>query len=238
MTAATFCDDLIERDLARGYLTGTLSPADEDLVEMHMLGCVRCQAEIRLASAVGTLAKSRARSSVRVTSIVGAAAAAILIAAVFATRSDQSASSVVTLGAIEGPPVYLGMPVRDDLSRADSSFAAGMAAYVAEDYRRAEQALRAALAGSVDPAAGGFFLAASVLLQNRNAEAAGLFARVIAQGDTPFLAEARFYRAKALLRSERDSEAVTELRALASSDHELAAPAAALADSIEAIIRR
>lgn len=238
MTAAPMCDDVIERDLAREYLAGTLSSADEALVELHMLGCARCQSEIRLVSAVGALGKSRSRSAARVTSFVGVAAAATLIAALFAGQSNQSGSSPTSLGSIPGAPVYLGMPVRDEVSVRESLFAAGMAAYVSEDYPRAERTLRSALAGGVDSAAAGFFVGASVLMQSRHAEAAELFGDVVARGDTPFLAESRFYRAKALLRGRRYSEALAELRALASIEHELAEPATALADSVAAIIRR
>jgi hypothetical protein len=62
--------------------------------------------------------------------------------------------------------------------------------------------------------------------------------RVIDAGESPYRDEARFYRAKALLRLGRATDALAELRQLARGQSEVAAAGAALADSVEARVRR
>jgi hypothetical protein len=81
-----------------------------------------------------------------------------------------------------------------------------------------------------------FFAGASLLMTDRPADAAEAFHGVIRGGDTPYLTEARYYLAKALLRLGRADEALRELRAAASGMTEIAAEARALADSVEAVV--
>jgi hypothetical protein len=61
---------------------------------------------------------------------------------------------------------------------------------------------------------------------------------VIALGDTPYLPEAHYYLAKALLRSGDGDAALRELGAVRSADTVVAASATALADSIRRLSKR
>jgi len=68
---------------------------------------------------------------------------------------------------------------------------------------------------------------------NDPAAAVPLLERVIAYGETPYLAEAHFYAAKGLLRVGRKDAAVEHLRWLTARDTEQSDHARALADSVE-----
>jgi len=65
-----------------------------------------------------------------------------------------------------------------------------------------------------------------------------LYESVIALGDSPYLAEARYYLAKALLRSGDTEAALRELRAVPAADTAVAASASALADSVGSLRKR
>ena len=75
-------------------------------------------------------------------------------------------------------------------------------------------------------------------MRDRPAEATAAFARVIALGDTPYLGEARLYRAKALLREGGGAAALSELHAVAPNSNAVGAWARALADSVESRMQR
>lgn len=236
MIASGACDEQLRSDTARAYVAGALSPDDESSFERHLLGCARCQDEVRFMSGVAALAGSRRRARPWIAGGILAAAAAVVIAAVGAR--DGAASQLARLGATAGPQPFAGMSIRAEVTPMDSLFELAMTAYARRDYPTAERLLREVVTrGSPEPPAD-FFLAASLLLQNRPAEAADGFTRVVQYGETPYLPEARFYLAKALLQLGARDAALHELRTLSVNGHELAAHAAALADSVEAIEAR
>jgi len=139
------------------------------------------------------------------------------------------------LGRVTQPPIYLGVPVRQAPARPDSVFDVAMSAYQLGDYAEATAGLEAALAAGVDPAPAQFFLGASLLMLDRDREAAAAFEAVIAVGESPYLAEGRYYLAKVLLRSGDVAGALTQLSATSGGDSEIIALSRSLADSIRAI---
>src|SRR5437762_1059740 len=122
--------------------------------------------------------------------------------------------------------------------RGDSLLALAMKAYDDRRYDAASAGLTGALAAGTDSAPAEFFLGAALLMLDRPEAAAETFGRVIALGDTPYLGEARFYRAKALLRQGNGAAALSELHAVASSSSAVSGWARALADSVESRMRR
>lgn len=236
------CEEFSEGAFVERYLMKRLSSAEQEAFEAHFLTCDWCQQAIELASAIrATLPSVKAvpaRSSrVALGAGLGLAAAAGL-AAVLLLPSNRPPAELIRLGAVVQAPLYLGIPVRaDPATSADSLFAAAMAAYAAERYSEAAPALRAALRAGVDSAPAEFFLAASVLMSGDAKEAETGFGRVIALGDTPYRPEAHFYRAKALLRLGRSTEAVTDLRSAAALEGVIGPHAHALADSVQRVAR-
>lgn len=107
-----------------------------------------------------------------------------------------------------------------------------MDSYSKRLYGAAAAGLRAVLAAGQDSVPAQFFLATSLLLGNRASEAVDEFQRVLAHGDTPYRAEARYYRAKALLRVGRAADAQTELALLSPADGVVYDMGRALADSV------
>jgi tetratricopeptide (TPR) repeat protein len=143
-------------------------------------------------------------------------------------------SSLRRLGDLTVAPIYLGIPVRaGGPLPGDSIFDRAMAAYRDEYYGQAVVALRAALDAGVEAAPAEFFLAASQLMTGRPEPAAVGFGRVIALGATPYLAEAHYYRAKALLRLGRTPEALRDLELASTNAGATGAAARALADSVK-----
>jgi tetratricopeptide (TPR) repeat protein len=242
MTQTLACRDFEEMAFVERYLLKRLSPAEQEEFEVHFLTCESCQQAIALGSAIrGTLPSVRAvparRSWVTLGAGLGLAAAAGL-AAVLLLPSTRPSAELTQLGAVGQAPLYLGVPVRaDQPASADSLFGKAMAAYGSEDYTEAAPALRAALRAGVDSAPAEFFLAASVLMHGDAEQAEAGFARVIALGDTPYRLEAYFYRAKALLRLGRTTDALADLQSAAALEGVVATHARALADSVQRVAR-
>jgi len=236
------CDEFAEGAFVERYLLRRLSPAEQEAFEAHFLTCESCQQAIELGSAIrGALpvvtAMPARRSWGALAGGLGLAAAAGL-AAVLLWPSNRPPTELTRLGAVGQAPLYLGIPVRADPgTSADSLFGAAMASYAAERYSEAASALRAALRAGVDSAPAEFFLAASALMSG-DAEAAETgFGRVIALGDTPYRSEAYFYRAKALLRHGRATEALADLRSAAAVEGVIGGQARALADTVQRVAR-
>ena len=236
------CAEIAERGLIERYVAGTLSADEAVALEAHYVACTRCQTELRLALAVRqalsepAAAAAPRRQARRWIGGLGLALAAG-ITALIVWRAPGRSSQWRDLGAVPDAPIYLGVEVRGAPARGDSLFAVAMAAYNERRYSASATALRAALAVGTDSAPAEFFLAAALLVQDRAGEAAEAYARVIGLGDTPYLGEAHFYRAKALLRQGQAVAAVAELRAVESSNA-VSAWARALADSVESRLRR
>ncbi len=244
MTESLTCNDVVERGIVERYLAGRLDLPEAEAFEAHYLACPRCQEDLRVAAAVRhnlplvtNVQWLRRRWSRPLLVGVGLAAAAGF-AALFLLPGDRVNPQLERLGAVLEPPVYLGVPVRGEQTSADSLFAAAMSSYLARRYDEAARGLAVALAAGVDSAPALFFRASGLLMINRSRESAETFQRVTGLGDTPYLVEARLYRAKALLRLGRAGEAITELRFAAAGLDDLGRWAQALADSVEALVQR
>ena len=235
MTQPLSCRDVAERGLVERYVARRLSEADGlSEFEAHLVGCRRCQEDVRLAMTVRTeLAARRPR---RLWPLWLGLAAAAGIAGVVVLRGKGP--DVRTLGTVRDAPLYLGVAVRAAPTPADSLFERAMTAYTGGNYGAAATELARALAAGSDSAPALFFLGASELMTGRPAAAADALRRVIALGDTPYLPEAHYYLAKALLHAGDGDAALRELGAVRSADTVVAASATALADSIRRLRKR
>lgn len=165
-----------------------------------------------------------------------ALAISLVLMAIVLIPSGDVDPELAELGRVVQAPVYLGTSIRAPEARPDSLFADAMDAYVAEDYAAAVDGLRATLAAGGDEPPVHFFLGASLLMLDRPEEAIDAFAAVEASGDSPYVDEARFYRAKALLSEGEAEEALEFLQGVVGSDSPVAGHAAALVDSVRAVM--
>ena len=238
MTPTLNCEAVADRGLVERYLANRLSDAELEGFETHFLTCDRCQQAIMLGATIRTAWPQVRPAPPRRRWIAWGAgvglAAAVVLLAVLSPGPSRPSGRVARLGELVQAPIYLGIPVRaGPAGAADSLFETAMTAYVSERFDQAVPALRVALAAGVDPAPAEFFLGSSLLMTKHAAEAAAEFAKVIALGDTPYLAEAHFYRAKALLRLGRTAEARAELGDATRLGGVIGGYARALADSVE-----
>jgi len=238
--------------LAARFVAGTLTGAASERFDAHLLECPQCQAEVALAMRVRAVGRSALQDGALPSGVAPprfrrfalplvTVAAAVALFAIAPLRGDRAA--LRAFGAVPAAPVYLGVAVRADGSPSnvafDSAFDAAMAQYANASWRDALGSLDALAArpdaGDVLPTLH-FFAGAAALMLDDAKRAETEFAILLALAESPYHAEARYYRAKALLRLGRGNDAARELRAV--HDVELAPRAAALADSIEGLRTR
>lgn len=235
MTKPLSCAEVRDEALVERYAARLLDETESARFEIHLLTCAACQADVKLAAAIRAT-RGVAFPARRIAWWSGIAATAAVVALALAWPRPDPA--VMRLGEVSAAPVYDGVPVRSASGqRGDSLFAAAMMAYGARDYVGAERRLVAALAAGVDAAPAEFFRGASLMMQDRARAAAAAYRRVIGLGPTPYLAEARWYLAKCLLRDGRRTEALEELAQLENAGDSVGALARALADTIRALPR-
>lgn len=238
----------LEAHLVAAYLDRTLPGAEAATVEAHLANCAACRSEV---VALGELVRPRqSRRWLQYTGVAVAAAAALLL---FVSPgrlglpgepegSPPSEAAVIrlrALGAVEQPPVYLGVSVRAPLEREAELFAAGMRAYSDAHYAEAVRSLKGAQAAGNNGATIPFFVGASLLMLGDAIGAAEQFARVIAMGHTPYRAEAHYYRAKALLRLDQPNDAAAELGlSIKSGADDVQRMARSLRDSLRVLRKR
>jgi hypothetical protein len=235
--------------LAARFVAGTLAGEMLERFEEHLLLCTDCQAEVALGLKIRAAGRDAVTSSVGAKRriafrrwawpAIGVAAAAALAIWVPAT-GDRAAMRA--LGGVSAAPVYLGVAVRtSDLATNgfDSAFDDAMASYLRGAWDEAFVALRAVAErpDAGDGAAPARFFAASAALMSGDSENAEVeFARLLASPESAYHDDARFFRAKALLRLGRASDAISALRAV--RDPALEPRARALSDSVEGLRSR
>jgi len=121
--------------------------------------------------------------------------------------------SLEQLARVEAP-LYQPLTLRGAPDEATSRFQAGMARYQQADYPAAVAELRGAAALTPDAAHTRFFLGISHLMAGQDIAAIAELRATTALGDSPYLEEAHWYLAKALLRQKRLPAAEAELRTL------------------------
>lgn len=228
--------------MVAAYLDGGLSPSATAVVESHLEECATCRAEVVQVRHI--VRPARSRRTIYLSAFAAAAALLLIVVSRIGSGpgdaarvpSDAIQRQLRELGRVVQAPVYLGVSVRAASEQGTQRFVAGMRAYSAARYDTAVTELRAARLAGVNGPAAAFFLAASQLCLGDAAEAAEAFAGVIALGQTQYLSEAHYYRAKALLQLGQFDNAVAELEQSASSGNEsVQVIARSLRDSVRAL---
>ncbi len=228
------CETVAERGLLECYVAGTLQDEDARALEKHFLQCRRCQADIKVIAGVREELQAPVASRLtrgRWTGLTAAALAAAVVAVMVFPR-HAAREPLTRLGAMGEPPIYLGVPVRNEITHI--AFDSAMRVYERRDYRQAAELLTRVRGSDSVPAL--FFRASSLLLLGKARQASAEYARVIAAGHSPYVAEARFYRAKALLLEGQGAEALVELHSI-HGDDEIAVRARLLGDSVRGLER-
>ena len=133
------------------------------------------------------------------------------------------------------PPRYSAMTLRGPADEATQRFRRAMERYLKKDYASAIAGLRAALELEPQSAQARFFLGACYLLTEQTDPAIEAFERTIALGDSPFLEEAHFYLAKALLRKGDLAAARKKLTEAIQLKGELEAEARRLLEQLQTV---
>jgi hypothetical protein len=114
-------------------------------------------------------------------------------------KNPSSRATKLALMARIEPPPYHASNLRDVSPPAKAAFRKAMDAYAKKDYSGALPLLEAAAKLDSEQAGPLFFAGACHLLENHPDMAIARLERVISLGESPYLEEAHFYRAKALL---------------------------------------
>lgn len=234
MRTTAACARTDRDEVATAYLSGALDDVARAEFETHLLLCEQCQTEVRFIAAVRQRARQGSRTSRVIMSSALIAAAAVVLFVVASVADRGATSDVARFGGVDAAPVYLGLPVRGG-DAGDSAFDVGMRHYDAARWSDASAALRRAGALGADHDATWFFLGASEMMAGNDVAADSAFTRALAAGDGagPYAAEARFYRAKTLLRRGQRDAALIELARVPAADRAaIGAHAAALIDSV------
>jgi hypothetical protein len=231
MSGTTTCGISADGERVHRYVAGTLEPDAVAEFETHLLGCAECQravrdgvavgAALRVARAGGGGRRSRRRLLWWSIPLAAAAGAAWLVIG--------REGPVARLGRIAQAPTFAGVAVRGDADSLTLLTDSGIAAYQQGRYRDAARLLGAMPEEERTPGLR-FFLGVATLLAGSPRDATRQLADVPAE--SPYAAEARFYRAKGWLRLGQADSALLELAAVGAGTS-VGAHAAALADSVK-----
>jgi TolA-binding protein len=124
--------------------------------------------------------------------------------------ASSTAVTLAELGRFEPPPFTAGS-LRGSQDASAPRFREGMTQYARGDYRGAIAGLRAAARLDPEAAHAAFFLGICHVLSGEHDEGIRALRQTIQLGDSPFLEEAHFYLAKALLQQNDPASARQEL---------------------------
>lgn len=233
MSATLACSIAADGERVHRYVAGTLDLEDVAQFEAHLLGCAECQAAVREGVAVAAALRRISAPAVdpvrvgrwrRWWAVPLAAAAASALWLVMGREGP-----LARLGRVVEARAFAGVPVRGDADSMSRLADSGMAAYGAGEYVDAARLL-GAVPEEARTAGLRFYLGVSLLLSDAPRDGARHLADVSA--DSPYAAEAHFYRAKAWLRLGQADSALAELDAVEAGTS-VGAHAAALADSVQ-----
>ena len=249
------CQEIQQNETGERYLRGRLPEAERDAYEEHYLGCERCFAELetlRLLEAELTRQAPQIRAEAiarppgvkwfwfAIPALAALAAVGLFVMrpanpvpaaappATVAQVSKPAPSPLLALAQYEAPAYQEAYLRGTDVT---PLFRQAMSAYQVQDYANAMKTLRTA--GSDTRTL--FFLAACELLNGEAAAARATAGRVLAGGETPYLEETYFLRAKANLALGDAAAATSDLEKLIALEGDWAARGRALLAQLKAI---
>lgn len=218
------CEQVRENSVSEKYLAGRLSEPQRQEFEDHFAACDECFAAVETLSAVKDALQSRPRPPVRKPAAtwrwVLAAAAGLAVVAIALQVARLRQAPVLSRPAVNrytelaefNPPPWNPVRVRSAETAADSAFKHAMETYPRHDWPACVAGLSRLAAENGAPLAARFYLGICRLETHDPAAAATALSAVIGAGDTPYLEEAHFYRAKALLAQGDAAAARAELQ--------------------------
>jgi tetratricopeptide (TPR) repeat protein len=241
------CPGFQREELIDRYLTGSLTPEEQESFEEHYFACDPCFAALQaqralqaeLSASAPQIRNMPVSSPARFRWKIALAAAAVLILGVLGirwgltlnsspatppTQTAKSAPAGPSLSELArfDPPNYRQAVLRGNQDKAMREFRLAMKRYQQSDYAGAIGPLGAAV--KLNPKDPGplFFLGVSHLLANQTDDGSAVLQQCIALGDTPYLEEAHYYLAKAFLRKGDAAAARRELEEVVRlrGDHE------------------
>jgi len=232
------CPEFQREELVDRYLTGSLTPKEQESFEEHYFACDPCFSALQAQRALQAELSASAQqirnmpvsSPARFDWRMALAAAALLILGVLGIRwglrpnsspaippaqtakSTPAGPSLSELARFDAPS-YAPTVLRGTQSEAERNFRMAMRPYQQGDYARAVTTLQAAVKSNPNDPGTLFFLGVSQLLVNHTDDGIAALQLCIALGDTPYLEEAHYYLAKGFLRQGDPSAARSELEA-------------------------
>jgi hypothetical protein len=235
MSDSVTCPMAADGERVHRYIAGTLELDAVAEFETHLLGCAECQAAVREGMAIAAALRRISAPAVALRRVprrrlwwaVPIAAAAGTLWLIVGREGP-----LVKLGRVLDAPVFAGVAVRNDGDSVSRLADRGMAAY--RDGRYSEAARLLGAVPEEERTSGlRFYLGIAFLLAGPQ-DAVLQLASVPAE--SPYSAEARFYRAKAWLLLGRADSALTHLTAIP-SDAEAVGARARAADSVKEVSR-
>lgn len=232
------CQEVEQEDILGAYISGKLPEAQRDLFEEHFFGCEECLRNVEAARIARQVLVARKPSGlVRNRWLALLAAAAVLVAGVAVWKGNTGRRAQIEVFAPKpaaqvkagpdykllarfDPPVYRPLNLRG-AETTDKGFRAAMERYSAGDFAGATVGLRAVLERTAGFVEARYYLGIAELQAGDIAQGLRNLQRVIAAGDTPFLSDARFYVAKALLGQNDAAAARQQLEFLVREKSEL-----------------
>jgi hypothetical protein len=239
------CNDIERDEIIEQYLAGALAGSQRDELEQHYFGCEECFRRLETCRATQTAlrrdeqairasAGDRRRAFPRAVWPLVAVAAAGFIAFVVLHHNGSEQRIVKTepppvairtdplIAMVRfDPPPYKAVAMRDAGSEAESRFTSAMKHYSAGRFEQALPGLRAASEKDTQNTAYRFFLGVTCLLAKQTGDGISALTTVVNEGDTPFLNEAWFYRAKGYLTNRDVAAARGDLEHVVSLNRDL-----------------
>jgi TolA-binding protein len=200
---------------AERYVAGRLDEAARDAFEEHYFACDRCFGRVEILRAAQQ-ALPLAKTKPVAWWVWALPLAAAVLLAIFLLRpaappaqvavSKAPARDYSALARFDAP-AWNPEQLRGSESAAHRAFLSAMALYKDHDYAGC-----AARLDRIASTEARYYEGVSLLLAGQSDRGAAKLRAVIAEGDTPYLEEARFYLAKALLARNDVTGAQAELR--------------------------
>jgi hypothetical protein len=220
--AGVNCETVQSGNVVERYVLGQLSAEEQGSFEEHFFACDPCLEEVRLMQSLQAAAAGHPRPKVVATVprrnwVAWSAIAAVLIAG-FGLAVKQAPKAPRPKAIIAGtppeilllarvdPPRYTPSNLRSASADRDQQCRAAMTKYAEGDYAGAAAGLR-----GLDTAAARFYLGIADLMTGRVDDAVTELRGTEAMGETPYLEEARFFLAKALLAKQDAAGAARSL---------------------------
>jgi len=231
------------------YLTGQLPDEEQEAFEEHYFGCAECFARLEAMRAIQTAArtvKPHAGSRWWMPGALGIAAALAIAVSLWLwwgntrravpsplVRATQPADRLALLARVD-PPSWSPLTLRGSGPAQSSSFRAAMKIYQSGDYAAAARQLDGVVAQEPALTEARFYLGISSIVSGNSAAGIEQLRRVVAEGDTPWLEQARLNLAKALIAGGDRAGARAELEQVAAIRGDLAGEARKLLDALAA----